>query len=364
MRLRVCRHIDSGSDDQLTDYVATRWYRSPELLLGGSYGKPVDIWAIGCIMGELSDGQPLFPGESEIDQLYTIQKVLGPLTKHQMSLFYSNPRYNGLKFPVVKVPETLSNKYRGVISSIGIDFMQVCLQLSPSDRFAADSCYNHPFFNTDRLVNRNYAAPKKTRRKSIADLNAKQGTRPGTPMTSKLDSADHNNSSIESDKITCDTLTKEPKKFMKLKSTLSVSEKEKSGKENISEKISPAVHSVSTTENNVRHRANEGLQDTVTSDNRNTGPSVLENRLHLKLHRSTNNESHHTDSKLSDSQVMTLNPSQLPSQHTISSNKVLLSNSFDNRQYQKTEFDFRTNPVSVSVESEQSLSPKPPNSKF
>jgi len=70
----------------------------------GSYGKPVDIWAIGCIMGELSDGQPLFPGESEIDQLYTIQKVLGPLTKHQMSLFYSNPRYNGLKVNFITAP--------------------------------------------------------------------------------------------------------------------------------------------------------------------------------------------------------------------------------------------------------------------
>ena len=43
------------------------------------YGKPVDIWAIGCILGELTDGQPLFPGESEIDQLYVIQKIQGPL---------------------------------------------------------------------------------------------------------------------------------------------------------------------------------------------------------------------------------------------------------------------------------------------
>jgi cyclin-dependent kinase-like len=59
------------------DYVATRWYRAPELLLGDTgYGKSVDVWAIGCIMGELTDGQPLFPGESEIDQLYVIQKVL------------------------------------------------------------------------------------------------------------------------------------------------------------------------------------------------------------------------------------------------------------------------------------------------
>ena len=49
-------------------------YRAPELLLGSTeYGPSVDLWAIGCIMGELSDGQPLFPGESEIDQLYIIQ---------------------------------------------------------------------------------------------------------------------------------------------------------------------------------------------------------------------------------------------------------------------------------------------------
>lgn len=63
----------------LTDYVATRWYRAPELLLSNVYGKEVDIWAIGCIMGEITDGDPLFPGESEIDQLFCIQKVMGKL---------------------------------------------------------------------------------------------------------------------------------------------------------------------------------------------------------------------------------------------------------------------------------------------
>ena len=52
-------------------------YRPPELLLStNDYGKAVDTWAIGCIMGELTDGQPLFPGESEFDQLHVIQKVL------------------------------------------------------------------------------------------------------------------------------------------------------------------------------------------------------------------------------------------------------------------------------------------------
>lgn len=76
--------MNTKSRVDLTDYVATRWYRAPELLLGDTgYGKSVDLWAIGCIMGELIDGQPLFPGESEIDQLYVIQKVLGPLTQEQ-----------------------------------------------------------------------------------------------------------------------------------------------------------------------------------------------------------------------------------------------------------------------------------------
>lgn len=71
--MRLCdfgfaRSVNSKSTNSvLTDYVATRWYRAPELLLSNRYGKEIDIWAIGCIMGEITDGDPLFPGESEID---------------------------------------------------------------------------------------------------------------------------------------------------------------------------------------------------------------------------------------------------------------------------------------------------------
>ncbi len=75
----------------MTDYVATSWYRSPELLLGYSdYGPEVDMWAIGTIMGELSDGQPMFPGDSDMDQLFLIQKCLGNLTKDQQESFNKN----------------------------------------------------------------------------------------------------------------------------------------------------------------------------------------------------------------------------------------------------------------------------------
>jgi cyclin-dependent kinase-like len=58
---------------KMTEYVATRWYRSPELLLGyTSYGPDVDLWAIGCMMAEMSDKEPLFPGDSEMDMLTLI----------------------------------------------------------------------------------------------------------------------------------------------------------------------------------------------------------------------------------------------------------------------------------------------------
>ena len=88
----------------MTDYVATRWYRSPELLLGSNYGKEVDIWAIGCIMRELCDGEPLFPGDSEIDQLFQIQKVrllsqircagYGPAYRRAKRIFLQKPSFH------------------------------------------------------------------------------------------------------------------------------------------------------------------------------------------------------------------------------------------------------------------------------
>lgn len=50
--------------EELTDYVATRWYRPPQLLVGAPYGKEIDLWAVGCIFGQLIDSMPMFPGEN------------------------------------------------------------------------------------------------------------------------------------------------------------------------------------------------------------------------------------------------------------------------------------------------------------
>lgn len=71
----------AGPGDDYTDYVATRWYRAPELLVGDTkYGPPVDVWAIGCVTAELISGQALWPGRSDVDQLYLIRKTLGKFT--------------------------------------------------------------------------------------------------------------------------------------------------------------------------------------------------------------------------------------------------------------------------------------------
>lgn len=67
-----------SSEPPFTDYVSTRWYRAPEVLLqSSSYTPAIDMWAVGAILAELFTLCPLFPGESEIDQLYKICCVLG-----------------------------------------------------------------------------------------------------------------------------------------------------------------------------------------------------------------------------------------------------------------------------------------------
>lgn len=169
--LKLCdfgfaRNLQGPGNGNYTDYVATRWYRSPELLLGAPYGKAVDVWSIGCILGELSDGQPLFPGESEIDQLFTIQKMIGRLPADQLNLFYSNPRFSGLRFPDVSRPQTLEKRYQGALSAILIDFMKKCLMLDPHERQHIDECLEHPAFRTESLLNKNHGAAKKRRSES------------------------------------------------------------------------------------------------------------------------------------------------------------------------------------------------------
>ena len=92
-------YVTAGPGDEYTDYVATRWYRAPELLVGDTqYGPPVDIWAIGCVFAELITGQALWPGRSDVDQLYLIRKTLGT-TKLNL-IFLSCSHYSSAMFSI------------------------------------------------------------------------------------------------------------------------------------------------------------------------------------------------------------------------------------------------------------------------
>uniref|UniRef100_A0A914UIW0 non-specific serine/threonine protein kinase n=1 Tax=Plectus sambesii TaxID=2011161 RepID=A0A914UIW0_9BILA len=83
-----------------TDYVSTRWYRAPEILLRStSYNSPIDIWAVGCIMAELYMLRPLFPGTSEIDQIFKICSILGTPSKDEWAEGYQLASAMNFRFP-------------------------------------------------------------------------------------------------------------------------------------------------------------------------------------------------------------------------------------------------------------------------
>ena len=74
----------------LTDYVAARWYRPPEILLGSSrYNEKIDLWGVGCIIAELYLNRPLFPGSSTLNQISRIIEVTGTPNKEDLDEIHS-----------------------------------------------------------------------------------------------------------------------------------------------------------------------------------------------------------------------------------------------------------------------------------
>ncbi|XP_075259549.1 uncharacterized protein LOC142351427 isoform X2 [Convolutriloba macropyga] len=134
-----------------TDYVATRWYRAPELLVGDTtYGKAVDIWAIGCLLAEMLTGDPLFPGDSDIDQLHLIMKCFGPLHSKYKEIFMQNPLFSGVRLPEVKHMEPLEKKIpRANKYPNSLDFMKVSMRLDAMDRPSCTQLLRHPLFTSD-----------------------------------------------------------------------------------------------------------------------------------------------------------------------------------------------------------------------
>lgn len=142
----------TGPSDYYTDYVATRWYRSPELLVGDTqYGPPVDVWAVGCVFAELLSGVPLWPGKSDVDQLYLIRKTLGDLTPRHQQVFSMNQYFSGVKIPDPEDMEPLELKFPN-ISYPALGLLKGCLHMDPGERLTCEQLLQHPYFDSIREV--------------------------------------------------------------------------------------------------------------------------------------------------------------------------------------------------------------------
>lgn len=151
--LKLC---DFGSAKILVEnepnvsYICSRYYRAPELIFGATnYTPKIDVWSTGCVMAELMLGQPLFPGESGIDQLVEIIKVLGTPTREQIRTM--NPNYMEHKFPQIK-PHPFSKVFRKAPAE-AIDLISKLLEYTPTQRLSAIEAMCHPFFDELRDPN-------------------------------------------------------------------------------------------------------------------------------------------------------------------------------------------------------------------
>ncbi|XP_071637146.1 uncharacterized protein [Temnothorax longispinosus] len=154
--------IDFGSScyshQRVYTYIQSRFYRSPEVILGLPYGTPIDMWSLGCILAELYTGYPLFPGEDEIEQLACIMEVLGQPPEH----IINHATRRRLFFDQKGSPRCVTNskgKKRWVGSKnlslalrcsdmLFVNFVSRCLEWDPKKRMTPDEAMRHEWLTS------------------------------------------------------------------------------------------------------------------------------------------------------------------------------------------------------------------------
>lgn len=124
--------------------IVTLWYRSPEVLLGGThYSTPVDMWSVGCIFAEMARKTPLFPGDSEFQQLLHIFKTLGTPNERMWPGVEKFRDWHD--FPQWQ-PQDLARIFPD-LEPAGIDLLKQTLEYDNSKRISAKEALNHPYFD-------------------------------------------------------------------------------------------------------------------------------------------------------------------------------------------------------------------------
>lgn len=146
--IQVCdfglsRAIDFSQDDQnVTEYVVTRYYRAPEIMIAHEYSSAVDIWSLGCTMAELMTGKILFKGENYIQQIKLIMDTMG---KPQDMGFVTNS--NAKKF-LSSLPDQPKNPLDQKVKYSkpeAMDLLQKMLEVDPRKRISAADAIAHPY---------------------------------------------------------------------------------------------------------------------------------------------------------------------------------------------------------------------------
>ncbi|XP_069814129.1 serine/threonine-protein kinase MAK isoform X2 [Dendropsophus ebraccatus] len=139
------------SQPPYTDYVSTRWYRAPEVLLRSLlYSSPIDIWAVGSIMAELYTLRPLFPGTSEVDEIFKICQVLGTPKKSDWPEGYQLAAAMNFRFPQC-VPINLKTLIPNA-SEEALTLMRDMLQWDPKRRPTASQALRYPYFQVGQAL--------------------------------------------------------------------------------------------------------------------------------------------------------------------------------------------------------------------
>ncbi|KAK9473623.1 kinase-like domain-containing protein [Dipodascopsis tothii] len=129
----------------LTEYVATRWYRAPEIMLSfQSYTKAIDVWSVGCILAELLGGKPFFKGHDYVDQLNQILHYLGTPSEETLSRIGS-PRAQEYVRGLPYMPKIPFTKLFPTANPEALDLLERMLAFDPSERITVAEALNHPY---------------------------------------------------------------------------------------------------------------------------------------------------------------------------------------------------------------------------